>query len=99
MRMFKNQKFELGQIVQTQGSANRLDVISVHKSLERHAQGDWGDICAEDKKINDRAIAYEGNEDKQDRVLSSYKDANGVKFWIITEWDRSYTTVLLPDEY
>jgi hypothetical protein len=60
--------------------------------LQRHARGDWGDVCAEDKQSNDQAL-QDG-----DRILSSYM-INGTKIWIITEWDRSVTTVLFPSEY
>jgi len=55
--------------------------------------GDWGDLCDEDKKVNDRAVA-EGS-----RILSAYQAVNSTKFWIITEADRSATTVLLPEDY
>jgi len=61
-------------------------------ALGRHVRGDWGDVDAEDRAANDRALR-EGT-----RVLSSYR-AGGVKFWVITEADRSATTVLLPSEY
>ena len=63
------------------------------QALRRHARGDWGDLDDEDRKANDRAL-QEGS-----RLFSAYKTKAGVKFWIITEADRSATTVLLPDEY
>jgi len=68
-------------------------VIFVMRSLARHANGDWGDICADDKKQNDLAITGET------RILSAYEDKDLPKIWIITEADRSSTTVLCPDEY
>ncbi len=55
--------------------------------------GDSGDLDREDKKANDDALRDDG------RLLSAYLSASGVKFWIITEWDRSVTTLLLPSEY
>jgi len=61
--------------------------------LARHAAGDWGIVNAEDKRLNDRAVRDRG------RLLSAYLIANGTKIWIITEADRSATTILLPDEY
>jgi len=84
---------ELGQIVATKGVLAAVPESSIHDALGRHITGDWGDVCEEDRKQNDHA-AKNG-----ERILSSYRTPDGVKFWIITEWDRSYTTVLLPDEY
>jgi hypothetical protein len=60
--------------------------------LARHAAGDWGEVDAEDRRANDAAIA-EGT-----RLLSAYRLDTGVKIWIITEADRSATTILLPEE-
>ena len=59
----------------------------------RRAEGDWGDVCKEDWAENDEALKHER------RLLSSYRTKHGVRFWIITEWDRSVTTILLPLEY
>jgi hypothetical protein len=56
-------------------------------------------LCPEDAQANEDAIAVEGDKAKQSRVLSSYKLQNDQKIWIITEWDRTVTTVLLPEEY
>ena len=61
--------------------------------LLRHVTGDWGDLEDEDKKENELSVR-EGF-----RILSSYNLETGAKVWIITEWDRSVTTVLLPEEY
>lgn len=87
------QKFELGQVLITPGAHDALNLRDVASSLVRHAGGDWGDVCDEDKAVNDEALAT------GDRILSAYHDRNDTKFWIITEWDRSATTILLPDEY
>lgn len=67
----------------------------VVECLKRHAQGDWGDLCDEDKQSNEDALKH-GN-----RLLSSYEheEANGHKLYIITEADRATTTFLLPEEY
>ncbi len=55
--------------------------------------GDWGDLDDEDKKENELSV-------KQGfRILSAYNLENGEKVWVITEWDRSVTTILLPEEY
>jgi hypothetical protein len=61
--------------------------------LSRHARGDWGDVDAEDSKLNDAAVLA------GERILSAYRTAQGVKLWIITEADRSSTCILLPEEY
>ena len=58
-----------------------------------YARGDWGDLCSEDKQANDDALSVGA------RLLSAYHTGDGRKFWIITEADRSVTTVLLPEEY
>lgn len=87
------QKFELGQVLITPGAHDDLDLKDVASCLVRHAGGDFGDVCEEDKAYNEEAVETGG------RILSAYHDSNGIKFWIITEWDRSATTILLPSEY
>jgi len=62
-------------------------------AMWRHARGDWGDVCAADAAAKEHALR------ENERLLSSYRSAAGIKFWIITEWDRSSTTALLPEEY
>ncbi|MGE4180353.1 MAG: plasmid related protein [Limisphaerales bacterium] len=62
-------------------------------ALGRHARGDWGTVGEEDWASNDRALVEEA------RLLSAYCSEGGIRFWIITEWDRSLTTVLLPEDY
>jgi hypothetical protein len=65
-----------------------------HDLIKRHSMGDWGEaLCEEDRRLNDDAI-HNG-----DRLLSAYSLRDGVKLWIITESDRSVTTLLLPEEY
>jgi len=94
-----NGKFLLGQVVTTPGA---LKVLVRTGALEkvggaliaRHLSGDWGDVPAGDWKLNDAALT----PGKEDRLMSSYM-VGDVKVWIITEWDRSVTTVLLPSEY
>jgi len=85
--------FELGQIVITTHALEVLDPESMLSGLRRHAKGDWGEVCAEDWAENELSLK-EGF-----RLLSAYTDGNGVKFWIITEADRSVTTILLPEHY
>lgn len=79
------------RIVKTQG-ADEFPQDFLVSCLERHANQDWGDVDAEDKKTNDKAVKYGG------RVLSAY-ELRGDKLWIITEADRSVTTLMTPDEY
>jgi len=83
----------LGTVVLTAGAAATLPTTDISKALRRHAKGDDGDLCAEDRAANReaRACGY--------RVLSSYRTEDRTKFWILTEADRSVTTVLLPEEY
>lgn len=88
------QLFNFGYPVITPGAIDALldshgDPIEL---LERHISGDWGDCDDEDKQTNDEAIT-EGN-----RIVSVYY-AGTVKIFVITEWDRSVTTILRADEY
>ena len=87
--------FDLGEIVYTQGVASMLKNnlgMNLMIYLQRHQNGDWGNICIEDKITNDEATRT------GERVLSSYQLC-GRTIWIITERDRSITTILLPSEY
>ena len=63
----------------------------VWDSLKKYRTGDWGDLCDEDKRLNDEAI------DSGSRILAAYEGM--YKIWVITEHDRSATTILFPDEY
>ena len=85
--------FLLGQVIITATALNRLHRPSVDGALHRHASGDWGTLCPHDAAENARALVEGG------RMFSVYDDQVGVRFWIITEADRSVTTVLLPEDY
>lgn len=85
--------FEPGKIVATPAVLNSLEWYELPMALNHHLGGNWGDLCDADKKRNDDALATGG------RLLSEYKSFAGIRFWIITEADRSCTTVLLPSEY
>jgi len=85
--------FELGRVVITRGALATLKEHDVTCAVVRHASSDWGNVCQADWEANDLALA-EGT-----RLLSVYEDQGGTKFWVITEADRSVTTVLLPSEY
>lgn len=86
-------KFSPGAVFSTSNANETLNPADVVTSLARHLSGDWGDVCEEDQEANNNALENEG------RILSSYFDRCDVKFWIITEWDRSATTILLPEDY
>ena len=91
-------KFSPGQIVSTPGALAAMQEhgISPYSLLRRHLSGDWGNVPAEDAELNDQSL---GVGEQAGRILSSYDIATGVRVWIITEWDRSVTTFLLPSEY
>ncbi|WP_437186538.1 hypothetical protein SH668x_003692 [Planctomicrobium sp. SH668] len=84
--------FPLGETVITANASLRLTTEEVLSALQRHAAGDWGDLCPEDMQTNDEALRHGG------RLFSAYGSGSH-RFWIITECDRSVTTVLLPEDY
>jgi hypothetical protein len=88
-------RFSLGQVVATPGALDALEEAGQQprELLMRHASGDWGDLSAGDRAENERSLK-EGR-----RLLSAYTLASGERLWVITEHDRSVTTLLLPDEY
>ena len=86
-------KFSLGRIVATRNAIEKLTWEDMLIGIQRHQAGDWGDVCADDRKENELSL------EKGFRLLSVYQSASGVKFWIITEADRSATTVLVPEDY
>jgi hypothetical protein len=87
--------FNLGVLVATPAALRALEEAEQPQSelLRRHVIGDWGELGEEDKRENELSVR-EGF-----RILSSYILATGTKVWIITEADRSSTTILLPEEY
>src|SRR5690349_19088411 len=84
----------LGRQMATPNALRQLSGDDILAALNRHANGDWGDVDDHDRKANDRALK-EGDE----RLFSVYHAKNGTKFWIISEADRSSTCVLLPSDY
>jgi len=88
-------RFQLGRMVATPGALEALansgqDAIEF---ITRHGQGDWGDLTEDDKRENEFSVG------KELRIFSAYHLKDETKIWIITEADRSATTVLLPSEY
>ena len=88
-------QLDLGQVVATPGALVALERTGQNPALllARHGRGDWGEVDAEDKAANDRAVVH------GERVLSAYTLEGGRRLWIITEADRSSTCILLPEEY
>lgn len=86
--------FDTGQLLATPAALTHLasNGIASLDLIRRHVNGDWGDLQAEDRKLNDQAVI------NGSRILSAYR-LGGVTVYIITEWDRSCTTVLLASEY
>jgi len=93
--LFKPGRFALGQLVGTPGAFAALAVAGhiPPEFLLRHKHGDWGELPEEDAWENERALRAGG------RLFSAYHTRNGARLWVITEWDRSATTLLKPDEY
>lgn len=87
--------FAMGRVVGTPGVLEALHEAEQDpvELLLRHQTGDWGQLPEEDKEENELSV------EKGFRILSAYKLDTGVKVWVITEWDRSVTTLLLPNEY
>jgi hypothetical protein len=88
-------KFALGSLVATPAALEALERAgqSPAEFLIRHAAGDWGEVDATDRKLNDAAVKA------VERILSAYKTKAGERIWIITEANRSSTCILLPEEY
>lgn len=88
-------RFSLGQVVATPGALEALTLSgqSPEEFLKRHLNGDWGDVCEDDRQANEDALLH------SERLLSSYHTSRGTKLWIITEADQTATTLLLPEEY
>ena len=86
-------KFRLGHIVATPNALTSLTEEDIVAAIQRHQAGDWGDLPEEDRQENELSLQ------QGFRLLSAYCSAQGVKFWIITEADRSVTTLLLPEDY
>ena len=87
-------RFELGHVVATPGALDALEPTNAVILIDRHHRGDWGDVPQGDAWSNDEAVA------NGERILSQYTLNNdSSRIWVLTEWDRSATTVLLPGEY
>lgn len=88
-------RFNLGQTIATPGALQAINESGEHPAqfLYRHRACDWGEVSPEDWQVNDLALSTGG------RLLSAYRTSTGTKLWILTEADRSATTILLPEDY
>lgn len=95
IRWCRLMRFPLGRVVATPGALEALEKAGQQPQefLDRHAQGDWGELDSHDIRENEISLR------SGFRLLSSYTTAEGDRLWIITEADRSATTLLLPEEY
>ena len=92
-------KFQLGKLVVTRAVADRMQADKtfkkfVYSSLRRYIDCDWGPMDDSDKELNDNAV-----KTGESRILAAYVYQTDTTIWIITEWDRSVTTILFPSDY
>ncbi len=85
--------FRLGRIVATPNALAQLTQEDILHAIQRHQAGDWGEVDEHDQQANNHALTGGG------RLFSVYRSAHRVKFWTITEADRSATTLLMPEDY
>lgn len=90
---FSSTRFPLGRLVATRRVTEDVPADEMLTFVYRHARGDWGDVPPEDARANEDALKIDA------RILSAYESRAGERVWIITEADRSSTTVLFRDEY
>lgn len=90
-----NPRFSLGRCLATPAAVEAMEAAGHVPAdfINRHVHGDWGDLDTEDREANEDALVH------GDRIFSVYHTRERVKLWIITEADRSATTILLPEEY
>lgn len=93
MSIQTKKRFPTGRLMAGRDAMHRLGMDEMLAALYRHAQGDWGEVSQAEQRNNDHAVQHGL------RIISAYHSKQGQKFWIITEADRSATTVLLPEEY
>lgn len=93
--------FALGRVVSTPGALAALigEGETPFDYLNRHQTGDWSEMDPEDQRANQQACRHEDDPEMRSRVFSAYTTKAGTKIWVITEHDRSATTILLPSEY
>jgi hypothetical protein len=92
-KLYPLARFRLGHIVSTPNALSQLTPEDILMGIKRHQAGDWGTLDTHDWNENERALKHGG------RLFSQYHSTAGLKFWVITESDRSVTTLLLPEDY
>lgn len=85
--------FPLGRLVMTMNTKTNIPITDMHSALNRHANCDWGEVCAKDWQMNNEAL------ETGSRLISVYTAFNGNRFRIITDGSRSSTTVLMTEDY
>jgi len=86
-------QFDLGTVLITKHALRQICEGDLFRSFIRYSMGDWGELPDQDRRANEKSLGTGG------RLFASYTDRNGRRFWIITEADRSVTTLLLPEDY
>jgi hypothetical protein len=86
-------RFTLGELIATPGARARIPWGEIQSAFQKHARGDWGELDLEGRQQNELAL------ERGSTLVSIFCASNGTKFYVITEGDRSVTTVLLPEEY
>ncbi|MCL1861895.1 MAG: hypothetical protein FWG52_10280 [Proteobacteria bacterium] len=96
---FDQPLFNLGKLAMTPGVVEIFNQggIKPPQYLARHQCGDWGELDPADWNLNNRSV--QKDPQKRSRLFSAYTLPCGTRIWVITEWDRSVTTILLPSEY
>ncbi len=94
-------RFQLGEIVATPGALAAMEAAGEmpQSLLSRHQCGEFGQLSVDDVRIQNDALQFEGDPDRQERMMSVYSLKNQTIVWIITEADRSSTCILLPQDY
>jgi hypothetical protein len=93
LQVFNSQKFSPGCVVVTANAALSLSNDDVSTALRRHLRGDWGELDRHDREANERALRQGG------QLLSVYQSSKGQRYYVLTEADRSATTLMLPEDY
>jgi len=93
MIFLEQQKFLLGKIVATPAALQSLSVEDICRAIDRHVCGEWGMVSEADRAENEFALRHGL------RVMSVFESKGGVRFWVLSEADRSVTTLLLPGDY
>lgn len=89
----QTKRFPTGRLMGRPGAMRSINMDEMMAAFLRHTQGDWGEVSPADQRSNDYAVQHGL------RIASAYRSKQGRMFWIITEADRSATTILLPEEY